>query len=543
MPVPDVKDGATPPRRDAGGWLGRRARDIVAAWQAVNVRRGFIATLLIAVGALSPAYLPRNSPWWRLLDALNATGTAARVAGTLVTIGGLLLLIDSWFRLRPSPRPLAAAQHVYHDVKHWAILLIWGAPFVLAPPIFSHDAYSYAAQGWLIHNGINPYDAGPSVLPGPFNDQVAWVWRNTPAPYGPLSLQLQHLLVEISRFDPYLAALLQRIPALVGVVLIVLLVPRVARRIGADAAFAAWFATLNPVLVIDFVGGAHNDALMMGLVILAVWVAGWPPSTRLGRWRIGAYWWLVAAALVGVGAAIKQPAFLAAYVLALIPRPWRDFSARETAITALRVAISFALAVGVFALVSLATGLGFGWINAVNVPGLVVTIAPFMVLGQLVQVVLNLLHLDPSGHEAIRLSRSIGLVVAGLLISYLAVTEARRRPHSFLSKAYLTVAFCAPALRSWYLLWGGSILPWVKPRTRLVNVAIWASLVFLCYDGIAMAWRNDSLAFGVALTGGVWWLARSEQRGRITRLGGGNRRKHIPASAAHVELGKADHDA
>lgn len=73
---------------------------------------------------------------------------------------------------------------------------------MFAPPIFSHDAYSYAAQGWLVHNGINPYDAGPGVLPGSFADQVSWVWRDTPAPYGPLSLQLQHLVVELTGFRP-----------------------------------------------------------------------------------------------------------------------------------------------------------------------------------------------------------------------------------------------------------------------------------------------------------------------------------------------------
>jgi alpha-1,6-mannosyltransferase len=81
---------------------------------------------------------------------------------------GLFLLLDAWFRLRPKDGASEADVYAYHHVRHWAILLIWGAPFLLAPPIFSHDAYSYAAQGWLVHNNINPYEAGPAVLPGAF---------------------------------------------------------------------------------------------------------------------------------------------------------------------------------------------------------------------------------------------------------------------------------------------------------------------------------------------------------------------------------------
>src|SRR5450759_5715934 len=73
----------------------------------------------------------------------------------------------------------------------------------------------------MLVNDVNPYEAGPGVLPGAFADQVAWVWRFTPAPYGPLSLRLQELIVVASGLQPYLSAVLMRIPALIGVVLIV----------------------------------------------------------------------------------------------------------------------------------------------------------------------------------------------------------------------------------------------------------------------------------------------------------------------------------
>lgn len=506
-------------------WIASSWDALVEAWRVRNVRLGLVGTSLIAVGSLSPAYLPRNSLWWQALSDAQISGWPTRLAGTLVTMAGLFLLLDAWFRLRPRPGASPDEAYAYHHVRHWAILLIWGAPFLLAPPIFSHDAYSYAAQGWLIHNGINPYEAGPAVLPGAFADQVSWVWRDTPAPYGPLSLQLQHLIVDLSGFRPYVSAVAMRSLAVVGVVMIGLLIPRIARQSGADPALAAWFATLNPVLVIDFVGGAHNDSMMMGLVVAALWVTGLPTGQRIRMGRLsldphrwGSAWWLLGAVLIGVGAAIKQPAVMAAYALPLMARPWADWSPREVAITAARVLGSFGVAIGTFSLITVATGLGFGWINAVNVPGRVITIAPFTVIGQAIQLVLNLFDLDPTGWAAIRAARGVGVVLAGLVIAWMALTIARTRPMRFLALGYLTAALALPAVRSWYILWGGMLLPLSRPRPREINIAIWTTVVLLCYNGINMSWRNDAMALGFAAAGGIWWLARTHQVRRHSTL-------------------------
>lgn len=46
-----------------------------------------------------------------------------------------------------------------------------------------------------------------------------------------------------------------RLPALAGVALIVVLLPRIAHRIGADPQLTAWFATINPLLIVALVGG------------------------------------------------------------------------------------------------------------------------------------------------------------------------------------------------------------------------------------------------------------------------------------------------
>lgn len=527
-------------RSDVGKWLSARCTDLVQVLRVRAVRRGLYGTLLIALGTISPAYLPRSTPWWTLLSSFRIEGAPAKIIGTVVTMGGLLLLMDAWFRLRPGQLPAESGvggrqlgPRAYHDLKHWAVLAVWSLPFLFAPPIFSGDAYSYAAQGWQVHNGINPYYYGPGVLPGAFADQVSWVWRNTPSPYGPLSMQISNLLLHVFGFDPYLSAVAQRIPAVIGVVLIAVFLPRIAVRIGIDPAFTAWFGTLNPLLIIDFVGGAHNDSLMMGLVVLAIWVATTPvpggPVTAGGRWWAGGWWWLPAAAVVGVAASIKQPALLAAYVVPMIPRRWANLSVRETAVTVTRVLVSFVVSGGVFALVSIATGLDFGWYNAVSVPGSVGSPAPATIVGQILQFFLNLLSLDPSGQAGVRVTHTLFLVAGGIVLALGAVTIARRRPVAFISWGYLVVALSSPALHSWYMLWGGLALPLARPTSRMVSIAIWVNVSLLGYDAIDMAWRNNGIAIAVAAVAASLFMTYHHQ----TTIKVPERQ---PGSAAHLVL-------
>ncbi len=315
-------------RRPARRGLTGYWHDIVTAWRVPAVKRGLLATTLLFLGSLTPAYLPQNSPWWDAIRTLGWDTGPAKVIGTALVVAAVVLLVDAWFRLRPG---------LYLDYKHWAVLLIWSLPLLLAPPIFSHDAYSYAAQGWLLHNGLNPYETPVSVLPGPFADQVSWMWRYTPAPYGPLSLQISHLMVLVGGLNPYYSTLLMRIPALIGVGLIVYFLPRLAARLGADVQLAAWFSTINPLLVIDLVGGMHNDALMLGLIILALWMT----HVRPQRFWLGAI-------IIGVAAAIKQPALLAAYPVALIGLPWQ-WNTHHVLNRIARAVISSVIAIGTFA--------------------------------------------------------------------------------------------------------------------------------------------------------------------------------------------------
>jgi len=515
-------------------WAGELARycriQLGVAWHQRGTRRGFIGTLLIAVGSLSPAFLPRSSPFWALFAHAQslATSPIVRLVGTGLAMAGALLLVDAWLRLRPqdpdgvsSPDSVAAERA---GVKHWAVLVIWSLPFLAAPPIFSHDAYAYAAQGWLAHNQINPYDVGPGFLPGAYADQVDWVWRMSPAPYGPLSLQISHLLVNATGGYPYLTAWAERVPALIGVLMIGLLLPRVARRAGADVRFTTWFAMLNPMLVISFVGGAHNDALMMGFVLLALWFAFWPGPAR---WpALSGWWWLVGALAIGVGAAVKQPAILTAYALPLIVRPWASWHRRDVLITAGRAVLSFAVAVGSFALVTLASGLGYGWIHSIGVPGRNMTVAPTTMLGSGLAWVLDRVNPAVSHHFLVTDFQTVGTIIGAVIIAVLAVTVARRKPLTFLSFGYLAAAIAGPSLRTWYVQWCVTLAPLADMRARMVRIAVWGTLVMLGFDAVQMAWRNSAVAVGAVAMGvcaGIAWTRDRQHRRGL--------RPSVPASA------------
>jgi len=456
--------------------LRRFATDMGAAIRVGGVRGGLLATCLLAVGSLTPAYLPQSSPYWVPARALGLDSWWAKALGTGMVIAAVGLLMIAWFNVRPT---------IYVGVKHWAVLLWWSLPLLLAPPIFSHDAYSYAAQGWLVHNGLNPYEASPSYLPGPFADQVAWVWRYTSAPYGPLALQISHGLVELAGLNPYYSAVLHRIPALVGVALVVHFLPRIAILMNVDPRGVAWFSTINPLLVIDFVGGAHNDALMVGLVVAALYTA----------YRGRMFWALV---LIGVGTAIKQPAILAAYPIAVIGSGWAGWHVRHLARFVVRLAYAFAVSIGVFCAISVATGLGFGWLNAVTVPGMIVTMAPFSLIGFGVQNLVNLITGDPNGQLIWKIAQTLGLVLSAAFVVWYAITRSRTRPVSFLAWAYLAFASFGPALHPWYLTWGGLLLPLSKPSPRVWRIAAALVSVLLVYDAGNMAWRNDLVGLALA---------------------------------------------
>ncbi|SCG38785.1 polyprenol phosphomannose-dependent alpha 1,6 mannosyltransferase MptB [Micromonospora halophytica] len=175
---------------------------------------------------------------------------------------GTALMVGAWWSLRhgaPSTR--------------WAYRTagLWLLPLLAAPPLASRDVYSYACQGWAYAAGHDPYTLGVAAAGCPWVDSVAPIWRDTPAPYGPLFLLLAAVAATLGGGLVGTLALLRSF-AVAGVLLAALCLPGLARACGVPARRAAWLGLASPLVGVHLVAGAHNDAVMLGLLLLGLLV-------------------------------------------------------------------------------------------------------------------------------------------------------------------------------------------------------------------------------------------------------------------------------
>ena len=232
---------------------------------------GFVAVLSICLGASlpsSPFKLEMGGTWF--FGVSDWPSTTLMLPGVVAVYGGMVLFVRVWFglfqtlRARPGVpiRPLA-----------W-MLVLWTLPLLAVAPLFSRDVFSYAAQGEMMSHHINPYHYGPGTLgSGPYVSPVDSLWLNTPAPYGPLFLMLAGWSASLSLHHALITVLLLRLQAVAGVALIAYCVPKLARSFGREPGPAFVLAVLNPLTLLALVGGAHNDAIMVGLLLAGVTAA------------------------------------------------------------------------------------------------------------------------------------------------------------------------------------------------------------------------------------------------------------------------------
>ena len=146
------------------------------------------------------------------------------------------------------------------------VVAIWAVPLLLAPPLFSRDVYTYSAQGEMMSHHINPYSYGPEVLGAtPFNEMADAVWSGTESPYGPdLPVSADGLLDQASGHQILPDLVLLRLLEVAGIALVVAATPTLARSLKHDPAHAVLIGAGSPLVLLSLVGGAHNDALMVG---------------------------------------------------------------------------------------------------------------------------------------------------------------------------------------------------------------------------------------------------------------------------------------
>ena len=474
------------------GAASRWREAVSRAWAVPAVREGWFGSCLILVGSLTPAFLPAHNAFEQVAPLGALQHGVGRVLATAVLLSGVLILLRAWLRLHPRDDGV--------DVSR-VTLALWGLPLLLAPPLFSRDAYSYAAQGQIVHQGFNPYVAGPGLIGGQFAEQVDPLWLWTPAPYGPLGLQIQHAVVVLMGSNPYASAVGMRLPAVAALAVLAVLLPSIATALGRDPRFALWLGVLNPLTVLHLLGGAHNDVIMMAMVVVALWLAT--------RRRL-----ILASMTVALAAAVKQPALVAVVAVALLcapaPPPEKVGWTRDRL---LHLAAAITVTLGGFAVITAATGLGYGWTDAIYVPGQVRTyLAPSTGLGSLFELLLRLDGSPVAAGLAVPVMRVVGGLVCALVVGWLVLRRAPRQPVTALVLTFLTIVVCAPSLHPWYVLWGGLLLGLTAvDRTRL-RIATWLTVLFACYGVIDFAVHNGLVAFGVSGGLALLWVATGHDR-------------------------------
>ncbi len=425
--------------------------------------------------------------WWR------EHGHAVVVLGGIVAYVGMILLVGAWWRLGrlvvdASPASGRLLSGDRFDVPSGAsssrtadayavspermsrVFWWWAVPLALGPPLFSTDVYSYVAQGAMSIRGLNVYHAAPADLGGPLVGNIPAVWQHVAAPYGPVFIQLADGVVRLTGDNVVPAVLLMRAMALAAVAVIVWAVRSLARAAGSGASGALWAGVLNPLVLVHLVAGAHNDALMLALMLAGLALA------QKGR----VLWGVVAVSLAML---VKVPAGLALLFLApLSPggggRVWPG---------ARRALAGLAVAVGVTVAVTALTGLGYGWVLALRTPASVETLwSVSSDVGRLLRWLTSgsTPGLPSSswswGIDPVTLVRSVSLVAALGGCAY----WVRRTPwvgaEFALGTALLTLVVLSPVIQPWYVLWGTiplAVTAW-RPMAGIWPRAVVVVLVF-----------------------------------------------------------------
>jgi alpha-1,6-mannosyltransferase len=442
-------------------WFSRA----VEGWGLREIgRAGLLGTVMIALGSFGAGALPANDPT-RLIPVLGLLrhGQPGLHAALALHYLGLVLVVIAWLLLgrlllTGSTRGERASTAQLVPTSALRRMLIgWSVPLVCGMPLASSDLYSYAAQAQLAQAGLDPYTTTPADLPavdlGKFLDNVAWKWVDTPSPYGPLWVAVSKWVAALTGDHALISVLLLRLLPFAAIVLTARLLPVLANRYGKRADLALWLAIGNPLILVHAVGGGHNDAVMVALIVAGL--------VLVSRSEAGLRDLVAGVALMTLAAAVKSPGLVAvafAVPIYLSGRTGAGRSALRPRDWVRHCLIAAAVAVPVFAAVSLVAGVGLGWARQVSSG---VPVINFMSIPTMLAVgyraTIGAAHAGTLVDGTVRDFRNVGLIVSGLLLVALWCRAVRGPALKLLALALASVVVLGPAVQPWYFSWSLTI--------------------------------------------------------------------------------------
>ena len=420
-----------------------------------------------------PAYTP---PWFfgatrtpSLIIGLHPPPDTSFYVSLAAFYGGMVLIMGSWIRLGR----LARERPDLPVSMLAGIMALWTLPILFVEPLLSKDAFSYVAQGEMMSYHINPYVYDPSVLGVGANSYTILsdkLWWYSKPPYGPGFLGLAGVIQNVVGHSEDAALALWRLAAVAGVVLFAAFIPRLARSFGRPVAPAFVFAVMNPIVVIHLIGGAHNDALMLGFLVAGL---------ALARERHP----VIGSVLVGMATMVKVPAAIGIVYIgwdwarnrlddpdgAPAP-PWRE---RLTG-----MAMAGAVSLATMAAITQAVGIGWGWVTGLGNPDALRSyLDPMTAVGLGLGKFAHAIGHGGASDLLLTVARGTGAFVAIVIgIRLLWRSTGGASSVRALGLTMLAVVLLGPVMQPWYLAWSVVLLGPVATG-RLRGALVWLTVV------------------------------------------------------------------
>jgi len=430
-----------------------------------------LAAAVVIVGLATYRGLWFPAPWSSFSFPVLGSSRLAHWQAFGAYYGALVVLGLAWMWLLKAVR----ADPRFPAWLVLAVFVLWSIPFVVGPSVSSEDVYAYAGLGQLVERGLDPYEVGVNALgPVPVVGVSPPFWRDNPTPYGPLYVRAAWAASAAAQDSVRGTVVILRLFGVACLLMLALPLAALARRSGMPPALALAGVLCSPVVLVELVGAAHNEPLMVLLLAagVAVGLSGLDRQPGAGRSQDarGGGTALVATgvALCGAAASVKLPGLLGAVLLGwLWAGPGTTFLRRLPGLV-----VATVLATAVVVAISMASGLGLGWVEALDEPQRAYTLlAPFTAFGVLVQGVL--VHLGLPAGWVLTVLRPAGTIL-GIAVAGLLITRADRLGGPLaLGLALLAVAATTSAVWPWYLIWGYVFVATVAiPRSLQATVVV-----------------------------------------------------------------------
>ena len=467
---------------------------------------GMIGTLLIGFGGLGGGALPVvNNPYGAF--PFGALMGRMMVTSSSIVLLGVGFLVLAW---------LVMGSFVGADGGRARVgvplLLrtfgVWVLPLVFTAPLFTQDIYSYLAQGSIVAQGLDPYSAGPVELLGPENPlarSVPFIWAESPSPYGPVALAISAGISTLTGDSIFWGVVCHRLVSLLGVAAAAWGIVALARRCKVSGPVAVWMGVLNPLVVLHLIGGIHNEAIMMGILLVGLelglrGIAKLEASTLHGIALI-----VASGALISCAGMVKVPGFMAlGFVGVALARHWGGLRGFVAATLLQTITM-----VGTIAALTVSTGISLGWVTG---QGGAATIRSWLSLSTDVGLAASffgeLLGLGDHSEATLTVARSVALLVAVAFCARMlfATYKGTIDPVGGLGVATLVLVILFPVVHPWYPLWG--IMPlaaWANRTFFRAGVAVYSAIFsFLVLPrGLALAPATVTLIYSMALLAAI----------------------------------------